>query len=214
MKAVIFSLFVLILFSSCSNNANTAKTFCDTACKSDSILFQDKGVLNQSLAISIKNCNPDTLSWTHGKLKTTRQIQLPDFLNQNIKLNRSAVNCIFQDTTCAWLYFNDCISGRGYLLKLPFNKSNDIQKISGALNNFDPKFSVAPNLVAYTDRGSIYVVDAVTGKEAQMTFKEEYPIDFMDIHKVLDSINVTRQRIYVKLIKNGNEVPIEKPIAL
>ena len=47
-----------------------------------------------------------------------------------------------------------------------------------------------------------------------MTFKEEYPIDFMDIHKVLDSINVTRQRIYVKLIKDGNEIPMEKQISL
>jgi hypothetical protein len=213
MRAIILFCIILACFISC-NNAKTSKSICDTLCKTDSIKFKGNDQLNQTLAISLKNCQPDTLKWTHGKLKITRQIQLSDFLNQQLKLNPSAVSASFQDTSCAWLAFNDCITGRGYILKLPFNKSNGIQKISGALNKFDPKFNVADGLLAYTDRGSIYVVDGNTGKQAMMTFKEEYPIDFMDIHKVLDSINVTRSRIYVKLIKEGQEVPIEKQIAL
>ncbi|HEU0063785.1 MAG TPA: hypothetical protein VFQ58_02095 [Flavisolibacter sp.] len=213
MRAIILYCIILAWFTSC-NNAKTSNSICDTLCKTDSIKFKGNDQFNQSLAISLKDCKPDTLKWTHGKLKITRQIQLTDFLSQDVKLNPSAVSASFQDTTCAWLAFNDCVTSRGYILKLPFNKSNGIQKISGALNKFDSKFFVADGLLAYTDRGSIYVVDGNTGKEVMMTFKEEYPIDFMDIHKVLDSINVSRSRIYVKLIKDGQEVPIEKQIAL
>ena len=79
-----------------------------------------------------------------------------------------------EDTIVAWLTFNDCITGRGYLLKLPFPKNGVIGKYTGALNSFDPKFSVAPDLRAYTDRGSIFVINIQTGKEAAMTFKETY----------------------------------------
>ncbi len=86
--------------------------------------------------------------------------------------------------------------------------------MTGALNSFDPKFSVAPDLRAYTDRGSIYVIDINTGKEAMMTFKETYDIDFDKIHEVVDSVNVTNKRIYVALKKEGKVVPIEKAIEL
>ena len=50
--------------------------------------------------------------------------------------------------------------------------------------------------------------------EAQMTFKEAYQIDYEDIHRTIDSINVTKNRIYVKLLKEGQEVPLEKNISL
>lgn len=214
MRIILISAILLLALASCNNNGKTTSAVCDTTCKSDSIKFKGSDTWNQSLAISLKDCRPDTLKWTHGKLMTTRQIQLADFVGQDVKLNPKAVSATFQDTTCSWLAFNDCVTGRGYILKLPFNKSNGIQKITGALNKFDSRFSIADSLLAYTDRGSIYVVDGNTGKQVMMTFKEEYPIDFNDIHKVLDSINVTRNRIYVKLIKNGQEVPIEKQISL
>jgi hypothetical protein len=214
MRILVLSALLICCLCSCNNNGKTSGSVCDTLCKSDSVKFKGSDNWNQSLAISLKDCRPDTLKWTHGKLKTTRQIQLSDFIGQDIKLNPTAVSAAFQDTTCAWLAFNDCVTGRGYIIKLPYNKSNGIQKITGALNKFDHRFSVADDLLAYTDRGSIYVVDGNTGKQVMMTFKEEYPIDFNDIHKVLDSINVTRSRIYVKLIKNGQEVPIEKQISL
>lgn len=214
MRITLLILSATILLTACNNNAKTAKTFCDTTCNSDTIRFQGNEQFKQSLTIGIKNCKPDTLSWTHGKILTSRQVQLPDFLGHDIKINKAAVNAVFQDTTAAWLSFNDCITGRGYLLKLPFSKSGDIQKMTGALNSFDPKFSVDPDLRAYTDRGSIYVVNIKDGKDAMMTFKEEYPIDFDDLHKVVDTINVTKSRIYVKLLKDGKEVPFEKNISL
>src|SRR3978361_2387409 len=169
MKVILSFISALLFLTACNNNNNTAKTFCDTVCKSDSFKFKGDVKYNQSLTISVKNCQPDTLTWTHGKLMVSRKIQLTDFLNQNIKINSSAIACNFQDTSCAWLSFNDCISGRGYILRLPFNKENGIQKITSALNRFDPKFSIQDNLLAYTDKGSIYIVEGNTGKEAQMT---------------------------------------------
>jgi hypothetical protein len=202
-----------LFFASCNNNAK-GKTFCDTTCKSDPIKFTGDDQFNQSLQINIKNCNPDTVSWTHKGMYISRQIVLPSYVDQDVKLNASMVACAFQDTSIAWLTFNDCLTGRGYMLKLPFSKSNSIQKISGALNSFDPKFSVDKDLRAYTDRGNIYVVDVTNGKQAQMTFKEEYPIEFNKIHEVLDSINVTKERVYVKLLKEGKEIPFEKKITL
>ena len=47
-----------------------------------------------------------------------------------------------------------------------------------------------------------------------MTFKEEYKIDFNNIHQVIDSVNVSHDRIFVQLIKNGEKVPLEKKISL
>ena len=55
---------------------------------------------------------------------------------------------------------------------------------------------------------------ATNGKEAQMTFKEEYPIDFNDIHKVIDTISISKSKVFVRLLKDGNPVPFEKQIDL
>lgn len=203
-----------LLFTACNNNAGTAKTFCDTACKSDSFNFKSPDRFGSSVNISVKNCEPDSISWTHGLMETSRMIPFRDLTNQDVRLNASAISCVIKDTSHAWLTFNDCITGRGFLFKLPFNKSNNITKILGALNSFDPKFVVAEDLRAYTDRGSIFVVDINTGKEEVMTFKEAYDIDFNKLHDIVDSINVTHNRIYVKLLKNGQEVPLEKTISL
>ena len=137
-----------------------------------------------------------------------------NLVDQDIRLNASAIECFIKDTSYAWLSFNDCITGRGFLYKLPFNKANNINKILGAINKFDPKFAVADDLRAYTDRGSIFVVDVNTGEEAMMTFKEYYDIDFNNIHEIVDSVNVTHKNIYVKLLKNGQPVELQKAIDL
>jgi hypothetical protein len=147
-------------------------------------------------------------------METSRMVPLQDLTNQEVRLNISAISCVIKDTSHAWLTFNDCITGRGYLFKLPFNKSTNITKISGALNRFDPKFVVDDILRAYTDRGSLFVININTGKDAVMTFKEAYDIDFNKIHEVVDSVNITPKRIFAKLLKEGKEVPFEKAIDL
>src|SRR5439155_19641946 len=110
-------------------------------------------------------CMPDSISWTHDRLENNRQIKVSDYISQGVKVNKSNVSIAINDTNVVWVAFNDCSTGRGYLLKLPFRKGNGIQTIKSALNGFDPKFSVDPDLRAYTDRGSIYVVNVKTGKE-------------------------------------------------
>lgn len=204
----------IVLFSSCSNSSSTAKTFCDTACQSDSLIFVGESDLKPTVAVSFKNCEPDSLTWHHYLMDFSKNVDLRSFLGQSIRMNPAMVNCYIQDTSYAWLTFNDCITGRGYTLKLPFAENGTIGKYTGALNDFDPKYSVDPDLRAYTDRGTIFVENIKTGKQAAMSFKEAYDIDFNKLHEVVDSVNVTKNRIYVKLLKEGKEVPIEKQVEL
>jgi hypothetical protein len=203
-----------VFFIACNNSGKTAKTFCDTTCKTDSFHYKGADRFESKVDITLKNCKPDSITWTHGGMTITRQLPFNDLTNQDVRLNPAAISCIIKDTSYAWLTFNDCITGRGFLVKLPFNKANNISKFTGALNSFDPKFSLEQDLRAYTDRGSIYVTDINSGNQEVMTFKETYDIDFNNLHQVVDSINVTHKRIYVKLLKNGKEVPIEKVIDL
>jgi hypothetical protein len=215
MKLYTLLLAAIAFFCSCSNSGK-GTTFCDTTCKKDSFVFEGDDKLKQSVSISVHHCEADTLAYTHVGKKGIRKMDMHDLLKgKAVKLNESALETAFLDTTTAWVSFNDCISGRGYLLKINLTYTGGVSVLSGALNRFDKKFSIDPDLRAYTDRGNIYVDNVKTGKSAQMTFKEEYAdMKFDEIHKVLDSINVTKSRIYVKLIKEGKEVPIEKKIDL
>lgn len=197
-----------LFFTSC-NNSSKGKTFCDTTCVNDSIRFS--GDAGQALAVGIKNCKPESVVWENRTAK--RIIDLQEYINKDIKMNPSFVSCAFEDSI-AWLAFNDCITGRGYLMKLPYSRSEAIGNYKAALNSFDKKFSVDPDLRAYTDGGNIYVVNIKTGNKAEMTFREAYQMDYDNIHQSIDSINVTKNSIYVKLLKEGKEVPLEKNISL
>lgn len=206
---------VLLLAAACGGNqAGQAALFCDTTCNSEIIKYTGDSKFNPMVAISQKNCLADTLTWTHDRLPATRQMQIPLLLDNTVRINKSAINCYIKDTSYAWLSFNDCVTGRGYLLKLPFNKKESINKMTSALNAFDKKFVVADDLRAFADYSTIHVVDINTGKKEIMTFKESYDIDFNDVHKVIDSINVSHDRIFVLLKKDGQQVPLEKKIAL
>jgi hypothetical protein len=215
MKFLTLFLSAIILLCSCGNNSGqTAQPFCDTTCNNDTIKFSEQHKLNPRLSISVKNCLADTIAWTHDALPADRQIHVGTFLEKLVRLNKSAVSCFIKDTSYAWLAFNDCNNGRGYLLYLPFDKKASIRKMSSAINSFDKKFVVAEDLRAYADYSTIYVEDINTGKQESMTFKEEYKIDFNNIHQVIDSVNVSHDRIFVQLIKNGEKLPLEKKINL
>lgn len=216
MRILLIIAIAAFAFTSCNNSGDTKKNFCDTTCAGDSLKFTgDDAKYKQSVVISFKGCQPDTVSRTYEGATSKLKAPFSNYFSPDIRINKSAIEVAFQDTVGAWISFNDCFTGRGYLLKLPFRTSSEVFKSSGALNAFDKKFSIAPDLRAYTDRGNIFVVNVKNGQQAMMTFKENYAdMDFNDIHKTLDSINVTKSRIYVKLIKNGQEVPIEKNISL
>ena len=133
---------------------------------------------------------------------------------KDITLNKDFVRCIFKDTGYVFLLFNDCKTGRGFQIKLPYNKTASLSKRSSGINNIDPKFSVADNLVAFTDRGNIYVEEPATGKKAMMTFGQGTDMDYDAIHETLDSVNVTSSRIWVKIKIDGKWKELEKNITL
>ncbi len=206
---------VVFCFGSCkSSSSSSPETFCDTACLKDSIKFSGDYKLKPYVYISASSCQADTLLWSYNGMGVNRKVGLADFLNTEVYLNKDYVRCFFNDTAYAWLLFNNCSNGRGYSLKLPFNKTNDIGRKSNNINNLDKKFSVADNLVAYTDRGNLYVEDMATGKKAMMTFGQKLDIDYDAIHEYIDSVNVTDSRIWVKVMIDKQWKEMEKKIVL
>jgi hypothetical protein len=165
------------------------------------------------VAISLNACKADTLMWTHDYVGS-KMLSLREDLGQDVYLNKSAVDCFFKDTAYAWLQFNDCKTGRGYLLKLPFSKAEERRKITGALTKFDPKFSIDPDLIVYTDRGSVFVENLQNGNKATLPFGKAYDIDFNKMHEMIDSAKVTKDRIFVQMIREDKKVPYEKKVSL
>ena len=215
MRFLLLLLIIGFFLASCDNNgSSTTATFCDTACNNDSLKYSGEHKLRPRVTITVNNCTGDSITWTHDALPANRQMHMGTLLDNLVRLNKSAVSCFIKDTSYAWVAFNDCITGRGYLLQLPFDKKQSVRKMSSAINSFDKKFVVPDDLRAYADYSTIYVEDINTGKKEQMTFKEEYKINFNNIHEVIDSVNVSHDRIYVQLIKNGEKLPLEKKISL
>ena len=205
---------IVVLFSCGNKSAEQARSFCDTTCSSDAFRFDAAHKLKPFVSVSQKNCAADTVTWSHEALPTQRQMQVSTLLDRNVRINRSAIDCFIKDTGYAWLQFNDCVTGRGFLLKLPFNKKESVRSMKSALTHFDKKFVVPPDLRAYADYSTLYVVDVNTDKREQMSFKEELKINFDKLHDTFDSINISHNRIYAVLKKNGEKVPMEKKISL
>jgi hypothetical protein len=164
--------------------------------------------------LSSSVCRPDTLIWSAEGMGVNKKVGLADFLNTQVYLNKDYTRVFFKDAEYAWLLFNDCSNGRGYSLKLPFSKTGDIGRKSSNINNMDKKFSIADHLVAYTDRGNIYVEDMYTGKKAMMTFGENLGIDYDALHEYIDSVNVTDSRIWVRVMIDKKWKDLEKKITL
>ena len=81
---------------------------------------------------------------------------------------------------------------------------------SSGINNTDHRFSIADNIVAHTDRGNIFIQDMNTGKTAMMTFGKEIELDYDNIHNYIDSVNITNERIWVKVKIDGEWAVKEK----
>lgn len=217
MRILFLAFIAAAVLQSCSDTggSDSAKApFCDTTCNNEPIVFTKDHKLKPTVTLSTQNCTGDTLTWTHDALDAGRQIHLGTMLEALVRINKSAVDCYIKDTSYAWVSFNDCNTGRGYLLQLPFDKKQSVRKMSSAINAFDKKFVVPANLRAYADYSTIYVEDIETGKQERMTFKEEYNINWNDIHSTIDSVNISNKRIFVQLLKNGQPVPLEKEINL
>ena len=214
---IFFLLIIPIALYSCGGRStNVAKTFCDTACQKDTIKFiKEDHQLRPYLYISAANCLPDSVIWSYRGLGTNRKLSFSDFGGHKFKLDKSYMSCYFNDTSYAWLLYNDCSNGRGYFAKIPFNKKFNISRKSSAINKFDPKFAVADGLVVYTDRGNIFVEDMATGKKAMMTFgKMISDLDYDAMHEFVDSVNITPTRIWSKVLIDKEWKTVEKNIIL
>ena len=213
---IIFAFITSVVLLSCGNNSGKEKMFCEIACQKDTIKFKnDTHKLQPYIYISASNCLPDSVIWSYSGLGTNRKLSFDDFGGHKFNLNEKYMSCYFNDTSYAWLLFNDCSNGRGYFAKIPFNKSQNIQRKGSALNKFDPKFAVADGLVAYTDKGNIFVEEMSTGKKAMMTFgKMLADLDYDAMHEFIDSVNITPTRIWTKVLMGKEWIPIEKNITL
>jgi hypothetical protein len=208
-KLTLISLPLVFMLLSCGNNnsARSKSSFCDTVCMKDSLNFiENKNPLKPYVYISAKNCTGDTLTW--GYSGQNKNIAF------NYKLNKDYTRCIINDTAFALLVFNTCENGRGYFLKFSFSKKASFRKSTSAINNFDPKFSVADSLLAYTDKGNIFVEHIWTGKKAMVTFGKQLDFDFDAIHETLDTVNITSNRVWAKFKADGEWKTMEKNITL
>jgi hypothetical protein len=180
----------------------------------DSLRFTGDHPGKPYVILSSSVCHPDTLLWSADGMGVNKKVGLEDFLNTRVYINKNYVRVFFKDKDYAWLLFNDCSNGRGYSLKLPFDKNGNIGRKSSNINNMDKKFSIADNLVAYTDRGNIYVEDMASGKKAMMTFGQDLGIDYDALHEYIDSVNVTESRIWARVKVDKQWKDLEKKIVL
>jgi len=210
LKLIVFILLGGTLLVASCNSGKNKPAFCnENACLKDSLKFiKDNHPLKPYVYISSKNCEADTIAWSYMGMGSNRKIAL------GYILLKEHVRCFIKDTSYAWVLFNTCPGGRGYSIKLPFNKKNNISRSGAAINDFDPKFFVEEGLVANTDRGNVFVEDMNTGQKAMMTFGKETDMDLDAIHETLDSVNITRQHIWTKVKLDGKWKTMEKDITL
>src|SRR5690242_3078380 len=99
MKISLLLSLIIVLMVSCGNDKSgqTAKTFCDTTCSSDSFKFNGSHKWKPYVTISVKNCVADTLTWSHENLPAERKMQMPGLLGKPVRINKSAIACFIKD---------------------------------------------------------------------------------------------------------------------
>lgn len=205
-----------LTLGSCGSGSGSATTtsFCDTVCLKDTLKYEGSSAMKPFVHIVPANCSPDSVTWGMERSESDHSFAFSEYLRPGMKLNKDFLKVSFRDTAMAYVQFNDCLSGRGYLLKLPYGKGQNIQVKPTAVTSFDKKFSVNGDLAVYLDRGNIFVEEIATGKEAMMTFGKQLDINYEDLHQTLDSVNVTTTRIWVKVKIDDKWQELEKNITL
>ncbi len=207
----VFAILLTFFIGACKSSSSAPKLLCDTACLKDTLKFSGEHKLKPIVYLTANNCKGDSLIWSYDGMESMRKTK---FDYADAKLNKDFVRCIFKDVEFAYILFNDCATSRGFQIKLPFDKKQSFSMKTSGINNIDPKFSISDNLLAYTDRGNIYLEDITTGKKAMMTFGEKLDIDYDAIHDHIDSVNITNSRIWVKVKVGEAWKELEKKITL
>ncbi len=209
-------LLLLSVYTSCSSNNKEEKVadFCTTGCNTDTLKAAADDKAKSFIRINLNNCEADSITWGNQLMDAYRQLPFPELVGKYVSLSESYVQTKFVDGKYAWLIFNECKLGQGYIVKLPFNKTDNIFRKNSAFNAIDPKYKVDESLVAYTDRGNIFVEEITTGKTASMTFGVQTEMEYNAMHETVDSVHITPSRIWAK-VKIGKEwKELEKDIIL
>jgi hypothetical protein len=202
-----------LTFTSCKSSGGPS-VFCDTtACNGDTIRFSGDSQYKPFLTIGMKACNPDSMTWGHDQMMT-RTVKFTELTEEDVKVNAKFIRGYVHDTSYVWVLFNECINGQGYAFKIPFKQGISIFRKNSAINSLDPKYAVDESLVAYTDRGNIFVEDMKTGKQATMTFGKRTELDYNKMHEVLDSVNITPTKVWAKVKIEGEWKELSKDIVL
>lgn len=212
-------IFLLIAASFCilatgckSSTGKSPATFCDTAaCMSDTLRFTGDQKLEPYIYVTTKNCKPENIIRSYKGMGENLTI---GFGFDQVNYNKDYFRVIIDDTAAAYILFNDCLSGRGYYIKLPYSKTGTINKRPSAINSMDKKFAIDDHMVAYIDKGNIFVEETRSGKKAMMTFGKMLDIDYDAVHEYLDSVNVSPGRIWVKVKVDNQWTELEKKISL
>jgi len=86
---IIPAIAVLLTFSfGACKSSSSGKTFCDTACLKDSIIFMGKHELKPYVIISASDCIADTLTWSYKGMVVYRKMELADLLNNSVHITR------------------------------------------------------------------------------------------------------------------------------
>lgn len=214
---IAIALFALIL-GACNNNSNETtvdEPFCkDTTCMTEPIKVTSNAPGKPFIVVAFKDCKIDSIHYEKGGMGVIKDITFAEFIDKDIKPAKEAFDVKIFGGTHAWLRFNDCATGRGYAVKLGFDKNVTEAKYTSAINNFDPKFKVADGLVAYYDNTFIYVQDMETDKVAQQLLTDVgvRDINYNKPHSLIDSVNITKENIYAKIFFDGKTIEHNKPL--
>ena len=189
--------------SSCSSKSSGPATYCDTTCLNDTLKFEQKIPDNLRVFITARNCKADSIQWTNALLDNWLKLDFAEVVSPDVRVNKDNIAIHFVNTEYAWLEMRDCISGRGYMSKLPFDPKATRKRITSGLTRFDKKNVVEDGLIAYFDRVFVYALNIKTGEELKMKIAGQTAIEFDYDHfrDMLDSVNITTKRIYARVKK-------------
>ncbi|MBZ4190467.1 hypothetical protein [Niabella beijingensis] len=221
LKSFSFSAIALAaLLASCGGAEGTAETaptsFCnDSACITEPLRLGSPTPDKPFVTLSFKDCKIDSIHFDKAKAGKTDIVFSEFFEGSDVKPSKSLFGFDYGEGQSAWLKFNDCATGRGYLIKMPMTKEGTPTKYKSAVNSFDPKFKVADGLVSYYDNTFIYVEDIQTGKVAKtlLTDKGVKGVDHDNVHSFLDSVNISKDHIYAKIKYEGEDIIHDDPLS-
>lgn len=189
--------------------------FCDTDCKVDTIKAAANDKEKSVVRITLTKCAADSITWGNQAMTSFRQLPFEDMVGRKgLKLHEGYYRVDFFDSKYAWVQINECDNGQGYIFKLPFNKADNIFRKNSAFNPMDPAYRVDTTLVAYTDRGNIFIEEKSTGRKATMTFGVQTDMDYQAMHETVDSVNISPTRIWAHVRIGKEWKPIEKAVTL